>query len=187
MKVAFPTNRGEKIAKHSSFCASFLIIDTQTGERVTVANPMKEAAKAAEVQADGLRHLGKGRMVAALLADAGVDACICVDAKTRFLQRLAQQGIAVYTAEERQIDSALEAFMTQETVKQMPREGTGNGRQNGFGRGAGRGGKGNRRGSFGERRGDGCNPGRPNRGGRRMQGHSRRGQNGSRGIGFAVL
>lgn len=135
MKVAFPTNRGDKIAKHSSFCQSFLVVDTQSGTRFTLANPVKEAAE--HTEASTRRGLGKGRAVIALLADAGVDACVCNEAKAPFAQRLAEAGIAPYIVEERQIERVLEALASQKIAPQMPEQGSGTGRHNGSGRGRG--------------------------------------------------
>jgi predicted Fe-Mo cluster-binding NifX family protein len=168
MKVAFPTNRGEKIAKHSSFCQSFLIVDTQSGARYTVANPIRDAAERAEAKTE--RRMKKGRTVAALLAEAGAEACVCVEAKAPFAQRLAEQGIALYIAEERQVGRALEALKAEEITRLEPEHRGDEACRSGYGR------EGNRHGAGGRGAGQGGNrrrAGRIGHGPGRRQGFKR--------------
>ena len=137
MKIAFPTNRGDKIAKHSSFCRSFLIIDTETQERTTLANPVKQMTEAAQKSSDreNGRRLGTGRIVPALLADAGVNIYVCFEAEEKFIAHLQQSGIAVYTTQERQIERALQVAVekSDKTDALHPDRLEGQGRR-GFGR-----------------------------------------------------
>jgi len=171
MKVAFPTNKGEKIARHASFCNAFLIIDTKTGERETVGNLLKTEAATAGAKRDKSegRHLGSGPVVSALLTDAGVGLYVYLEAEANFLVHLQREGIDVYEAQEKVIETALETIKTMETkeneMDQMQESrfaglvcGMGLGR--GFGRRVGRG-----RG-FGNRAGMGQGIGRAGRIGR---------------------
>ncbi len=146
MKVAFPTNKGEKIARHASFCQSFLIVDTKTGERTMVDNPLKTEAATAGAKRDKSegRHLGSGPVVSALLADAGVDLYVYLEAEANFLVHLQREGIDVYEAQEKVIETVLETIKTIETkeneMDQMQESGfAGLGRRMGLGRGFGRG------------------------------------------------
>jgi predicted Fe-Mo cluster-binding NifX family protein len=142
MKIAFPTNKGDKIVKHSSFSRSFLIIDTETQERTTLANPVQQMTAAAEKSSDKQsgRHLGTGRIVAALLADAGVDLYVCFEAGEKFIAHLKQRGITVYTTQERQIESALQEAVEkrEETDGLHPDRQEDHGKRRGAGRGLGR-------------------------------------------------
>ena len=127
MKVAFPTNKGEKIAKHSSFCTSFLVIDTRTQERVTIANPLRAAGGKAKTDAGNPsgRQMGTGRIVSVLLAEAGVDLYVCCEAGEKFIERLQGAGIAVHTTPERQIERALKDIAGMERPHTNSRKGFG--------------------------------------------------------------
>lgn len=145
MKVAIPTNRGDKIARHSSFCRSFVIIDTESGSRMTIDNPLQEVARFAKAdpQSGERRALGKGRVIAGILADAGVNVCLCIETGEAFVMRLAERGIALYITAERQIDRALQ-LLAEGTLSpcRVAEGGFRRGRGAGFGgrraRGAGR-------------------------------------------------
>ena len=148
MKVAFPTNKGEKIARHASFCKSFLIIDTKTGEREMVDNPLKTEIKAVAVEKDKSagRHLGSGRIISMLLADAGVDLYVYLEAEDNFLFHLQREGINVYVTQEKVIETFLEEIKVKENemMNQIQESefrsfGRGRGMGRGFGRRAGRG------------------------------------------------
>ena len=148
MKVAFPTNKGEKIARHASFCKSFLIIDTKTGEREMVDNPLKTKAKTAGVKRDKSvgRHLGSGRIISVLLADAGVDLYVYLEAEDNFLFHLQREGMDIYATQEKVIKTILEDIKVKENemmneIQESEFRGFGQGRGmgRGFGRRAGRG------------------------------------------------
>lgn len=157
MKIAFPTNKGEKIARHSSFCTSFQIIDTQTQEKVSIVNPVKQMTAAVNTGTDKHtgRHFRTGRIVSAILADAGVDIYVCYEAGEKFIDRLQRAGIAVYTTQERQIESALNEITVKRAERGSPdvdgRQGFG--RRRGQGRGAGEGRRGGQTDGFGRGRG----------------------------------
>jgi len=142
MKIAFPTNKGEKIARHASFCKSFVIIDTKTGEKETVDNPLKKEPTTETVKNErsGGRHLGTGRIISALLADAGVDFYVYLEAEANFLRHLQREGIGIYESQEKVIETALEAVASKEENMNELRENTftGFGRRRGAGRGSGR-------------------------------------------------
>ena len=110
MKVAFPTNNGEKIARHASLCKSFLIVDAETGERVTVSNPLKEEGIVPHQGHHGegeKRHRGTGRIVPELLAAQGVEQYVCLEAGEGLQSRLQRRGIGVSVVTEKLIDAAL--------------------------------------------------------------------------------
>lgn len=138
MKVAFPTNKGEKIAKHASFCKSFLIVDTKTGERKMVDNPLK--IEIASTDKNEGRHLGTGRIISVLLADIEVELYIYLEAEDNFLFHLQREGIDVYASQEKVIEMALEAIKAKENEMNQIQENrfTGLGRGRGMGRGFGR-------------------------------------------------
>lgn len=137
MKIAFPTNKGEKIARHASFCQSFLIVDTKTGEREIVDNPLKAKAKTAGVIRDKSagRHLGSGRIISVLLADAGVDLYVYLEAEDNFLFHLQREGMDIYETQEKIIKTFLEEIKIKENeMDQIQENGF-----SGFGRGIGQG------------------------------------------------
>ena len=143
MKVAFPTNKGERIAKHASFCKSFLIIDTKTGEREMVDNPLKTKVKTANVKRDKSvgRHLGSGRIISVLLADKGVDLYVYLEAEDNFLFHLQREGMDIYATQEKVIKTILEEIIVKENemmneIQESEFKNFGQGR--GMGRGLGR-------------------------------------------------
>ena len=148
MKVAFPTNKGEKIARHASFCKSFLIVNTKTGEKEMVDNPLKTGIKAVAIERDKSegRHLGSGRIISVLLADAGVDLYVYLEAEDNFLFHLQREGMDIYATQEKIIESCLEEIKVKEN--EMMNEiqenefrsfGQGRGMSRGFGKDAGMG------------------------------------------------
>ncbi|MEA3418560.1 MAG: NifB/NifX family molybdenum-iron cluster-binding protein [Campylobacterota bacterium] len=145
MKVAFPTNKGEKITRHASFCQSFLIVDTKTGEREIVDNPLKTEAKAVGAKRDKSagRHLGSGRIISVLLAEIGVELYVYLEAEDNFLSHLQREGINIYATQEKQIDLVIKEILEKENMMNEEREytdfGRGMGQGRGFGRRAGRG------------------------------------------------
>ena len=109
MKIAFPINRGEKIARHVSFCPSFLMIETETGEREIVDNPMKIEGAAVDLKKDKSegRRLGTGRIISQLFAEKEVDLYVYLEADANFLLHLQNVGIYVYESQEKVIEVAL--------------------------------------------------------------------------------
>ena len=109
MKVAFPTNNGEKIARHASLCKNFIIVDTETGESMTVSNPLKDE-KIIPHQGDhhGEKlHRGTGRIVPQLLAEQGSTYYVCLEAGEGLQSRLRSSGISVSVVTEKRIDEVL--------------------------------------------------------------------------------
>lgn len=108
MKVALPTNNGEKIARHASLCRSFLIVDTETGERVTALNPIIVKEKTDQPGGEHERgHHGTGRIVPDLLVDLDVEHYVCLEAGDRLRSRLRDMSIGVSVVTEKRIDDAL--------------------------------------------------------------------------------
>jgi len=147
MRVAFPTNKGEKIARHASFCRSFLIIDTKSGEREMVDNPLRKKVETGAVDSKRStgRHLGTGRIVSVLLADAKVDLYVYLEAKTDFLMHLQREGIASHETQEKAIETVLETIEVKEDEMAQTQDdrvaglGVGRGMRRGLGRRAGQG------------------------------------------------
>lgn len=122
MKVAFPTNNGEKIARHASLCQSFLIVDTETGELVSVPNPIKADRTVSHDHSDGERHgLGTGRIVPELLAAHGASLYVCLEAGERLHSRLNGRGIGVSVVSDKQIGEVLKHL---EELQPLPLTGS---------------------------------------------------------------
>ena len=142
MKVAFPTNEGEKIAQHASFCNLFLIIDTKTGEREVVDNPLKTETDTSSVNKDKSegRHLGTGPIISQLLADKGVNVYAYLEAEANFLLHFQREGIDLYPVKEKAIEIVLAEIVANENEIHQTQKGefAGLGRGMGLGRGFGR-------------------------------------------------
>lgn len=165
MKVAFPTNNGEKIARHASLCKSFLIVDTATGDSMTLSNPLKDEKiipHQGEHEGEKL-HRGTGRIVPQLLAGQGVTHYICLEAGEGLQSRLRSAGIAVSVVSEKQIGEVLEQLENLQPARWSAEAPLGMGRGYG-GRREEAGRRGGRRGSERgchdhEGRGHGCGDG----------------------------
>jgi predicted Fe-Mo cluster-binding NifX family protein len=152
MRVAFPTNNQKTIANHIGLAKGFLIIDTNTGEKFYIENPVLKKINEENINLkdlpEGQRGLGTGRVIPPLLAEAGVDMLIARDFGEGMLRNLAYEGIEAIETDEKEIDAVLTQLNENINLKRPTinenefygygrRMGFGYGR--GFGRGLGRG------------------------------------------------
>lgn len=172
MKVAFPTNNQQTIANHIGLAKGFLIVDTNTGERFYIENPVLKRIQEEGIDLkntqEGQRGLGTGRVIPPLLAEAGVDVLVSRDFGEGMLRNLAFEGIKAIETENKNIDEVLEN-LKEGDMKEITRfdeetfeygRGFGYGRRMGYGRGLGLG-RGLGRGmGYGFRRGFGRRCGR---------------------------
>lgn len=109
MKVAFPTNNEETIAKHIGLCKKIVIY--QNGEKVEVVeNPILKMAKEENLLSAkaGERHLGTGRIVSQFLSQKDIDIFVGVQFYSQGLkQNLEYLGIMPYETQEKEIQKAL--------------------------------------------------------------------------------
>ena len=166
MKIAFPTNNQQTIANHIGLAKGFLIIDTNTGEKFYIENPIMKKIQEEHINLkntqEGHRGLGTGRVIPPLLAEAGVDILVSRDFGEGMIRNLEFEGIRTYETDEKNIEEVLNQIK-EDDIKEVTRfennqerdfgRGFGYGRR--FGRGIGYG-----RGMGYVRRGFGCGRGR---------------------------
>ena len=109
MKLAFPTNNQKTIANHIGLAKGFLIIDTNTGERFYIENPILQ--KISEInlkkREEGHRRLGTGRVIPPLLAEAGVDALVAREFGEGMIRNLLIEGIKAIQTDSKNIEEFL--------------------------------------------------------------------------------
>jgi len=144
MRVAFPTNNQRTIAKHIGLAKGFLIIDTNTGERFYIENPVLKKVNEENINLkelpEGQRGLGTGRIVPVILKEAGADVFVAQDFGEGMVKNLAYEGIKPLITDIKDIDEALkhlDELKAAEPIEDYEFEGFGYGRR--FGRGFGRG------------------------------------------------
>jgi predicted Fe-Mo cluster-binding NifX family protein len=142
MKIAFPTNNQQTIANHIGLAKGFLIVDTDTGEKFYIQNPVLERIKEENINLkelpEGNRGLGTGRVIPPLLKEAGVDVLVARDFGEGMLRNLAFEGIEALESDEKEIEKVLENV---ENLKrpEISYEGGYMRYARGYGRGYGRG------------------------------------------------
>ncbi|DAB41038.1 MAG TPA: iron-molybdenum cofactor-binding protein [Sulfurovum sp. UBA12169] len=109
MRVAFPTNNEETIAKHIGLCKKIVIyVD---GEKIEVIeNPILKMVKEENlpIAKEGERHFGTGRMLSKFLSEKGVDMFAAIEFYSRGLkQNLEQLAITPYETQEKDIETVL--------------------------------------------------------------------------------
>jgi predicted Fe-Mo cluster-binding NifX family protein len=143
MKVAFPTNNKKTIANHIGLAKGFLIVDTNTGEKFYIQNPVIATIQEENINLkdlpEGQRGLGTGRVIPPLLKEAGVDALVARDFGEGMIMNLQRMGIAPIETQIKEIEEFLENFDEKEVdinYEFTPRYGGyGFGRRFGYGRG----------------------------------------------------
>ena len=156
MRVAFPTNNQQTIANHIGLAKGFLIIDTDTNKKFYIENPVLKRIHEEHIDLknteEGQRGLGTGRVIPALLKEAGVDVLIARDFGEGMIRNLEFEGISAIESDIKDIEEALNSFKEGE-MREIARfenndytygRGCGYGRGFGFGRHLGfrRGGRG---------------------------------------------
>ena len=146
MKIAFPTNNQKTISNHIGLAKGFLIVDTNTGERFYIENPVLERIHEEGIELkntrEGQRGLGTGRVIPPLLAEAGVDVLVARDFGEGMIRNLAIEGIKAIQTDIKDIEEVLNDLDEEEMreIKFNENEfGYGYGRRFGFRRGFGRG------------------------------------------------
>ena len=111
MKLAFPTNNQKTIANHIGLAKGFLIVDTNTGEKFYIENPVLQKIHAEDIdithREEGHRGLGTGRVIPPLLAEAGVDVLVARDFGEGMIKNLAIEGIKPVQTEIKDIEEFL--------------------------------------------------------------------------------
>ncbi len=147
MRIAFPTNNQKTIANHIGLAKGFLIIDTDTGEKFYIQNPVLERIQEENINLknlpEGQRGLGTGRVIPPLLKEAGVDIFVARDFGEGMIRNLEFEGIQAMETDEKDIEKVLENFedfthpVNYEGGYEMRGRGFGYGRGLGYGRGRG--------------------------------------------------
>jgi len=143
MKVAFPTNNQRTIANHIGLAKGFLIIDTHTGEKFYIENPVLKKINEENINLkelpEGQRGLGTGRVIPPLLREAGVDVLVARDFGEGMIRNLEFEGIRPLITEENSIEKTLEEIETlpEPEIDEYYPNGFGRGYGRGFGRGFG--------------------------------------------------
>lgn len=110
MKVAFPTNNEETIAKHIGLCKKIVIY--QNGEKIEVVeNPILKIAKEENllIAKAGERHLGTGRILSQSLSKKEIDLFVAAQFYSQGLkQNLEYLGIMPYEIQEKEIEKVLQ-------------------------------------------------------------------------------
>ena len=140
MRIAFPTNNEKTIANHIGLAKKFLVVDTTTGEKFTITNPVIEEITEKHINLkelpEGQRGLGVGRIVPVLLKEAGVDALVAPEFGEGMYWNLQRIGITPIETQIKNIDEFLETLDEKEITLTKPETDFGY-RRFGFGRGFG--------------------------------------------------
>lgn len=110
MRVAFPTNNEEKIAKHIGLCKKIVIY--ANGEKVEVVeNPIFKMVKQQNlpIAKEGERHFGTGRILSQFLSEKSIDIFAAVEFYSSGLkQNLERLAITPYETHDRDIETVLQ-------------------------------------------------------------------------------
>ena len=161
MKVAFPTNNQEKISSHIGLAKGFLIVDTDTNERIYIENPIIKKIQNEHINLkntqEGERGLGTGLIIPPLLEEAGVDVLVSGDFGEGMIRNLAYKGIKYIETDNKNIDEVLNQIKENNMQLTNQEFGYGRGMNRGFGFRRGTGARGCRK-NFGRGRGFGARP-----------------------------
>jgi len=124
MRVAFPTNNQQTIASHIGLAKGFLIVDTDTGEKFYIENPIMKKIQEEHIDLknteEGQRGLGTGRVIPPLLAEAGVDMLVSRDFGEGMIRNLEFEGIRGIQTESKDIEEVLNQIKEDE-MKEVTR------------------------------------------------------------------
>jgi len=110
MRVAFPTNNQKTISKHIGLTKGFLIVDTNSGERFYIENPVMKKIQEEHIKLDGdcgEHGLGTGRVIPPLLKEAGVELFVGREFGEGMLGNLEYFGINTFVTDEKEIETVL--------------------------------------------------------------------------------
>lgn len=109
MRVAFPTNNEETIAKHIGLCKKIVIY--ADGEKIeAIENPILKTVKEENLPMAkaGERHFGTGRILSKFLSEKSVDMFVAAQFYSQGLkQNLEYLGIMPYETQEKDIEAVL--------------------------------------------------------------------------------
>jgi len=140
MKIAFPTNNQKTIAQHIGLAKGFLIVDTNTGEKFYIENPVMKRIQEEHIKLNGdcgEHGLGTGRVVPPLLKEAGVGLFLAKEFGEGMLGNLEYEGIKTLVTDEKDIDTVLSQL--KESLMSNLEQNRVNNRNFGYGYGRGRG------------------------------------------------
>jgi predicted Fe-Mo cluster-binding NifX family protein len=140
MKIAFPTNNQKTIAGHIGLAKGFLIVDTNTGEKFYIENPVMKRIQEEHIKLNGdcgEHGLGTGRVVPPLLKEAGVGLFLAKEFGEGMLGNLEYEGIKTLVTDEKDIDTVLSQL--KELLSGNLEQNRVNNRNFGYGYGRGRG------------------------------------------------
>ena len=135
MKLAFPTNNQKTIANHIGLAKGFLIVDTNTGEKFYIENPVLQKINEIDLKntEEAHKRLGTGRVIPPLLAEAGVDVLVAREFGEGMIRNLAREGIKVIETDMKDI----EEFLKEGEMREVNLNENEFGYGRGFGRGVG--------------------------------------------------
>ena len=117
MRVAFPTNNQKTISNHIGLAKGFLIVDTDSNERFFIENPVLKEIKDNNLNEEGHRGLGTGRIVPILFKKAGVDVFVSREFGEGMMFNLQREGIIPFHTELKNINEALEEIKNSDNKK----------------------------------------------------------------------
>jgi len=109
MRVAFPTNNEETIAKHIGLCKKIVIYANREKVEV-IENPILKMVKEENlpIAKEGERHFGTGRILSQFLSEKNIDIFAAVEFFSQGLkQNLEQLAITPYETQEKDIETVL--------------------------------------------------------------------------------
>jgi len=109
MRVAFPTNNEQTIAKHIGLCKKIVIYENEKRVEV-IENPILKMVKQQNlpISKAGERHFGTGRILSQFLSEKNIDIFAAVEFYSQGLkQNLEQLAITAYEAQEKDIETVL--------------------------------------------------------------------------------
>jgi len=113
MKIAFPTNNQKTIAEHIGLSKGFLIVDTDTNEKIYLENPVMKEVQEKHIKLNGdcgEHGLGTGRVVPPMLKEEGVEMFVAREFGEGMLGNLEYVGIKTLVTDEKDIDEFIKKF-----------------------------------------------------------------------------
>lgn len=109
MRVAFPTNNEQTIAKHIGLCKKIVIYENEKKVEV-IENPILKMVKEENlpIAKAGERHFGTGRILSQFLSEKNIDIFAAVEFYSQGLkQNLEQLAVTPYETQEKDIETVL--------------------------------------------------------------------------------
>jgi predicted Fe-Mo cluster-binding NifX family protein len=109
MRVAFPTNNEQTIAKHIGLCKKIVIYENEKKVEV-IENPILKMVKEENlpIAKAGERHFGTGRILSQFLSEKNIDIFAAVEFYSQGLkQNLEQLAVTPYETQKKDIETVL--------------------------------------------------------------------------------